>query len=616
MASDNSAFRKGMAKVFLYPLLSLLLLPALSWWFVGHALPEYDRQILEVIDRNIGRRAGVSPEEKAAIMGQFRAVPPSKACGTRDPELQRYRDSVCKPYETVWQFRLVQQMSFWAMVVGIAVLAVSLALGGLAFLNRKAQHWSFLLGWRMLTVVSAAEVLVQGALAVWLSFWLTAFFFERYYIKLILIVGLAVAAAAFYAVVCIFKRVPDDTGVEGEALADADAPALWAHVRAIAERLKTKAPDHIVAGIDTNFFVTEAPLVVNGQTLTGRTLFVSLPLLRVLDRHEADAVLGHELAHLRGGDTASSAALGPMLVRYDHYAQAMGSNPLTVFVYYLLRLYRVIFEFALRRDSRAREFLADRIAAKLTSPAAIAQSLVKISAYARYRADTERKLFEHEHQHGDDLGIAGRVAAGLTPYATSAEFVEDMKSASVPHPFDSHPPLPERMAQVGHHIAEEDYGRVASAPVLDSWIADIATAAAIEQRLWAAYEQGFAAAHERNLAYRYEPADETQAAVVLKYFPPVAFALKADERIEIHYAGLRLPGQADTLPWDKVANLKYEDGMGADVLTIVHPEKGWLGAKTTKVKLPGIKKEREQFKGVLGHYWQRHQVMRSYQAGA
>jgi len=29
MASDNSAFRKGMAKVFLYPLLSLLLLPAL-----------------------------------------------------------------------------------------------------------------------------------------------------------------------------------------------------------------------------------------------------------------------------------------------------------------------------------------------------------------------------------------------------------------------------------------------------------------------------------------------------------------------------------------------------------------------------------------------------------
>ena len=48
------------------------------------------------------------------------------------------------------------------------------------------------------------------------------------------------------------------------------------------------------------------------------------------------------------------------------------------------------------------------------------------------------------------------------------------------------------------------------------------------------------------------------------------------------------------------------------MLQIVHPEKGSLGAKTTKVKLPGIKKKRERFKGVLGRYWQRHQVMRQH----
>jgi len=187
-----------------------------------------------------------------------------------------------------------------------------------------------------------------------------------------------------------------------------------------------------------------------------------------------------------------------------------------------------------------------------------------------------------------------------------------MKSASVPHPFDSHPPLPERMKNVGCELAESEFGGIAAAVPAAHWVTGIRTADEVEQRLWAAYEQRFAAVHEQSLAYRYEPANEAERAIVLKYFPDVAFALKGGKTFGVTYAGPVLPERGEPLSWNSVANLKYEDGsFSADVLTIEHPEKGWLGAKTTKVKLPGLGKQKERFKAILGHYWQRHQVMRN-----
>jgi hypothetical protein len=52
------------------------------------------------------------------------------------------------------------------------------------------------------------------------------------------------------------------------------------------------------------------------------------------------------------------------------------------------------------------------------------------------------------------------------------------------------------------------------------------------------YEQRFAAAHEQSLAYRYEPANDEEREIVLRYFPPVSFDLGNDKRIDIRYEGL------------------------------------------------------------------------------
>ncbi|GGC63003.1 M48 family metallopeptidase [Undibacterium terreum] len=613
--TPTKEFRKSLFKTFLYSLLSLFLIPVITLGFVKYAEPNNDARFEEWIAADIAKDVRMSAEERSERVEFFRSHPPSAMCDNRDPDLLKYQEGVCAQYSDNWQFHMAHKVAFWTVVAGGVVLLAVLVLGAFAFADRAAQYRSFVAGWQLMRFTSALEVIVQGGMLVWLSFWLTAYFLEHYSIKLILIVGLGVGAAVLLTVFSIFKKAGNDSEVDGELISAEAAPALWERVRELAARLKTAAPAQIVGGIDTNFFVTESPLSVNGKTLSGRTLFVSIPLLRLLDQQEADAVLTHELAHLRGGDTASSALLGPKLVQYDQYCYAMATGGLTIMVYYLLNLYRVIFEIALKRDSREREFLADKIAAKVISGKAIVQSLIKIAAYARYRSQIEQNLFEQNQKHGGSLGIAGYVASGLVPYATSPDFVDEMKNARVPHPFDSHPLLEERMRNVAHAVPEQEYGAVVTSAPGTTWADAILTAPEIEQRLWTAYEAQFAAAHEHSLAYRYEPANDEELAIVLKYFPTIAFDLKKDQQIIISYAGITAPGQNE-IPWDSVNKTKYEDGIGGDVLTIEHPEKGFFGAKTTKIKLPGLGKQKENFKAAFGHYWQRHQVMRRGQAGA
>lgn len=609
-----SAIRTDLVRVFLLTLVSLFAIPAATLAFTSHALRSQDAEFLQAMEARIAKDARLTAADKAEATAFYRSHPLSAACTATAPEDRNFHDKVCPPYGMQWQFHWVERAAIGTLLLGAALLASALVLGALAFANRGLRYASFVAGWRLMTAASAVEVVLQGAMLVWLSFWVTAFFWHSYYVKLIAIAGIAAAAAVFYAIYLLFKKLPSDWEIEGELVAEADAPRLWARVRQLAARVNTAPPDQIVAGIDTNFFVTEAPCSAGGRALQGRTLFVSIPLLRVLDQAEADAVLAHELAHLGGGDTRSSALLGPKLQQFDEYTWQMRSGGLTIVAHYLLRLYRMIFAFALARDSREREYLADRVAARLTAPAAIAQSLVKIAAYARYRDDVEQKLFAHDRQHAGALGIAGFVAEGLPPYARSEDFLEAMKTADVPHPYDTHPPLVERMRNVGHHVPESAYGSIVAAAPQASWADEIETAAAIEQRLWSVYEARFVQNHELSLAYRYEPATEEERAVVLRHFPPVAFALKNGAQIEISHEGLRSTAAGGaTVGWDEVKNLTYKDATFGDVLIVTHHDKRMLGARTTRLKLAGIGKQKEGFKGTLGAYWQRHQIMRAQQ---
>jgi hypothetical protein len=212
-------------------------------------------------------------------------------------------DVVAGTLSPVWQFQIAQATSFWTLIGGVVLLALMAALGALAFSSRSVQYGSFVAGWIVLVVAGALEVLVQGAFLVWLSFWVTAWFFNMYAVKLIFIALVIAGAAVVTAIMAIFKRAQLANNIMGELVDEAQAPRLWARIRELAGRAGTAPPAQLVAGLDANFFVTESPLQVGERKTSGRALYVSVPLLRVLDQAEADAVLAHELGHFVGGDT-------------------------------------------------------------------------------------------------------------------------------------------------------------------------------------------------------------------------------------------------------------------------------------------------------------------------
>ena len=75
----------------------------------------------------------------------------------------------------------------------------------------------------------------------------------------------------------------------------------------------------------------------------------------------------------------------------------------------------MLYEISLRKLSRERETRADRIAAELVSPEAVAGSVVRTTVYSVYRAKTEIEILESEdtqanlaQRHKDDSNRSRR----------------------------------------------------------------------------------------------------------------------------------------------------------------------------------------------------------------
>lgn len=610
----------GFARSVLLPALLLFVVPAFGSWFAGHATRSVDEEILENVRPQIAADAQLSNEEKAAMTAFYENVPPSVACLSDDPELSGYRDNVgstCSDYE---QFAWARFTSGVAILVGILGVVIAIGSAAVAFRSRKAQYGSFAFGWNALKVIGAIETLLQGAMLVWLSFWMTAIWFHSYFVKLILLAGIGAAIAVFLVLRAIFTSPPQVLHVEGKVLSEADAPALWARVRSLCERLATRPPARIIAGIDSNFFVTEVELALNafvgGSSLEAgermpaeRTLYVSLPLLETLSKDEADAVLAHEMAHLGGGDTEASKNISPLISRFQHYLRALFEGVVTLPIYYFMLAYFALFTLALSKSARERELEADAAAARITSPLHIARALVKVGAYASFRNRVEDSLFAENAKH-DELGIANRIQAGFADYVATPKLAFDLHDAVIPHPFDTHPPLRERMKNVGAELSDEECKRALEELVEGTWLDEIADARTIAKAQWDAYEARFAADHAFALALRYEPANDEERAHVEKYFPPIEFRgqKKPEESLRIDCDKLTYYDWPEPLRFESVESASLDDGNFRKSLVLKV-----RGGGNKKVVLSKLADEGGSL-DAFNRYYGRHLAMRQHKA--
>ena len=560
MSDREPSTGAGFIRAYVLPALLLFAIPVAGYLFAGYANGAWDRQFLEAAEQSINRSQSANTDARRAALAYYREMPPSQICGdglAEHPEMRpEFFDEVCGDYK---QLGWIRTASVGSIGLGVFSLTVMLLCAGLAFASRELQYASFVAGWNVLRVASAIQVLAQGFIAVMLSFWGTVVLTDRYFIKLIAIVGIAALVAGFKVIVAIFTRPDDTLTVEGEVITRAGSPALWARVDGLCRRLGTQPATNIVGGIDDNFFVTEHPVNIVGRELTGRTLFVSLSLLKRLDKGEADAVLAHEMAHFSGGDTEYSKRTSPLLSRFRTYLGALHEGGLSWPVFNFMLLYWSLVQLALSTSSRAREIRADRLAAEATSPMSMASALCRVAAYSSYRARVEANLFNRNSGH-DHLDIGSRVAAGFMEYARGPHLASDLSARSFPHPFDSHPPLKARLSALGVNLGATGVANAVTAAPTETWFNEVTDADLIEASLWAAYESRFQAAHEMSLAYRYLPATAEQRAHVERFFPPVQLAGKlggsplAIDCTQLHYGGWE-----DAVSWSAVKDIKAAD---------------------------------------------------------
>ncbi len=612
MSHDFS--KLGFFQTFVCPALVLFLIPVVSLGFFYYAQWSLDQSFLAAFEEGIESDARLTPEEKANALAFFRATPMSTILTIDDPDLRALHQAA--PPETQFTFATFRWAIriAWASIAGGLLMCVLTGLSVLFSLRSQwAQYYSLLAGWHVLRLFCTLEVIAQATLVFALGFWIQAFFFEAYSIKLTLLLGLICLVSIFPVVAAIFRKLDDTFVVEGELLSRQDAPQLWHDLDQLSAQMGIDPPDQVVAGIDDNFFVTQMPITVQGQdeqprTYRGRTLYVSLSLLKRLQAREAEAVLLHELAHFSGNDTLYTQKIAPLLARYNHYLAGLYNGVVARPVFYCANLFRALYEISLGKLSRQREFRADRLAAEKSSPQDMAHALLRITAYSQYRNAIEQELFEAQQEH-QQVNIAERIETGWNKFASAFVETRNVGELATAHPFDSHPPLAQRLAALGYTATADTMRDALGSDELGSWFQKIAAAEELEQEQWSAYEERFRKFHENFLAYRYLPETDQERELVERFFPPVELTAAKDRPVRFDYEKITHEDWDQPVYYREITSMSFENEWGVRVDLKVQRD----GKKQTiKLPLSKVQSQQQQVLQTLEQYASRYAAAAAY----
>jgi Zn-dependent protease with chaperone function len=249
-----------------------------------------------------------------------------------------------------------------------------------------------------------------------------------------------------------------------------DAPRLYHAINRICEWVGAVQPNNVVLEFSSSFYVTEARVINFKYVLKKRTLCISAPLLHVLTPEELLAIVAHEMAHFSGKDTLYGKIYYPVyrgleesLRKYaEIYSKTRSISDALVFVNLaiaiptiVLGLFLSLFKWIERGMGRQRELRADRIAVDLTEPEVMGAALIKLNVaaivWSRTYAQWERTIATRAL---DDIYLTDfRMALPESKIAMLDLLSTNMNPAET-HPFDSHPSLDTRLANLGLNYAE------------------------------------------------------------------------------------------------------------------------------------------------------------------
>ncbi|MBK9180651.1 MAG: M48 family metalloprotease [Acidimicrobiales bacterium] len=250
-----------------------------------------------------------------------------------------------------------------------------------------------------------------------------------------LLLGLGIVGASYWFSDRIALRAAG-----AHPVTEADAPGLLAMVRTLADRAGMPAPTVAVSpALQPNAFAT-------GRNEQRAVVCVTQGLLQMLPPDELEAVLAHELGHIRNRDILIGSVAAAIATGISYIAQlAMftsifgsdddGPNPVGVLAFALLAPVAAMFiQFAI---SRSREFEADRFGAELVGRGEpLARALQRIESTATRVPMAVNPAQASAWIHNP---LAGEQPGGRRPR---------QRQPNVTKLFSTHPPTSERIARL------------------------------------------------------------------------------------------------------------------------------------------------------------------------
>ncbi len=441
--------RAALFKTLIVPVLVLAFFMAAPHWLDSRLHDAAANSILADTRHSLDER-----EQRLAVIAatDFAAV-----CLNCPPGMEKLRNNF-ERNGIVANFQRLR----WGLWLSIAlVVGLVLALAAVAALNKKAGAsaesliQNYRRAWKISVASSLLVVFLLIPLLTYGTFEFTVLLMDSYVPKLLILIVLGGVIALWLSAKTLLKRVPLEfqEGMSRE-VTPTDAPVLWEKVCAAAAQLQTAPPDHILIGLQLNFYVTELAVLHDGGRVEGRTLYLSYPLLKQMPEDEVLAIIGHELGHFMGNDTRMTREFYPLRRKIHGTLVAMAQSGWIGWPsFQFLNYFHWCFGETEQTASRAREFLADQRAASLTSARTAAQALVRFSVLAEAFQRNLKAAVKNNLLNPLQMSLQPVVREQLAP---EREFWTQLFEQKLPHPMDSHPPLLARLESLGQNISGDE----------------------------------------------------------------------------------------------------------------------------------------------------------------
>lgn len=341
-----------------------------------------------------------------------------------------------------------------ASILGIGLLIVIKIAGKIARGSRNLLLFIFKPGLHLTMLILSFLTILHAVLGMSAIYYGEAALIGRIHVGIMFAIGVGALFGVFAMLHAQFSSLQRaTTTVLGKKLDAEQHPKIWRFVTDLAKQMNAEKPQTIVAGLEPNFYVTEANVTCLDGTMQGRTMYVSIPLCRILSADEMKAVLGHELAHYKGLDTRFSRKFYPIyrgatqgLVSISNgLSEKAGAGSIALLPAFMTLTYFLnAFADSEKEISRERELAADSEATKLEGARNLAAALVKIHAFSGawffIREGMVRALGA-----GKQLINASSLFADTVRKMEKAEALGNLSEDGPSHPTDSHPPLSQRL---------------------------------------------------------------------------------------------------------------------------------------------------------------------------